>query len=105
MRPKLRKLIAGATMLGSLWLMTTVAVPQTLDDVPSFRCDGGTVTVGDRQYDVRRTCGEPEKITVSGGGTVEEWVYNFGPTTFIYYVTFKNGRLDRIQAGEYGFEE
>jgi hypothetical protein len=105
MRPKLKTLIAGAAMLGSLLLMTTVAVAQTLDDVPSFRCDGGTVTVGDRQYAVRRVCGEPEKITVSGGGAVEEWVYNFGPTKFIYYVTFKNGRLERIQAGEHGFEE
>lgn len=41
---------------------------------------------------------------MAGDGTIEKWVYNFGPTQFIYYLTFANGRLRRIQASEYGFE-
>ena len=105
MRSKILKLLVGTTILGSILLMSIVSVAQSLDDVESFRCDGETIAVGDRQYAVREACGDPEKITVSGGGTVEEWVYNFGPTTFIYYVTFVHGRLERIQAGEHGFEE
>jgi hypothetical protein len=105
MKSKMRKLMAGATILVSILLMSTVSVPQTLDDVPSFRCDGEIIAIGDRQYAVRQACGDPEKITFSGGGTVEEWVYNFGPNTFIYYVTFVHKRLERIQTGEYGFEE
>ena len=106
MRSKLFKFFAGAAMLlVFLLLIKSVAISQTPDDVPSFRCEGGTVSVGDRAYTVKEACGLPEKITVSGGGAVEKWVYNFGPTKFIYYVTFVNGRLERIQAGEYGFEK
>lgn len=81
------------------------AAAPRLDDVPSFRCAGETISVGDRKYSVIEACGAPDKITVSGGGTVEKWVYNFGPTRFIHYVTFVRGRLSRIQAGEYGSVE
>ena len=81
------------------------AAASRLDDVPSFRCAGETISVGDRRYSVIEACGAPDKITVSGGGTVEKWVYNFGPTQFIHYVTFVRGRLSRIQAGEYGSVE
>ena len=102
---KILKLVVGAAIPGSMLLMSIVSLAQSLDDVQSFRCDGETIAVGDRQYAVRQACGDPEKITVSGGGTVEEWVYNFGPTTFIYYATFVHGRLERIQAGEHGFEK
>lgn len=34
---------------------------------------------------------------------VEEWTYNLGPTNFIRYLTFENGRLADIDVGEYGY--
>ena len=34
---------------------------------------------------------------------IEEWEYNFGPTRFIYYLRFENGKLERIASGEYGY--
>ena len=34
---------------------------------------------------------------------VQEWTYNFGPTRFIYYLRFENGRLTRITSGDYGY--
>jgi hypothetical protein len=34
---------------------------------------------------------------------IEEWTYNLGPTRFIRYLTFENGRLVRITTGDYGF--
>lgn len=101
----LRKIAVAATVVGLLYAFNSVTLSQTLDDVPSFRCEGETVSTGDQAFAVREACGVPEKITKSGGGAVEEWVYNFGPTKFIYYVTFVNGRLERIQAGGYGFEK
>jgi hypothetical protein len=101
---KLRKLLGCAAVLGYFILITTVIASQTLDDVPSFRCEGQTISVGDRQYSVREACGIPQKISSAGEGTTEEWIYNFGPTRFIYYLNFVNGRLQRIQVGEYGFE-
>lgn len=56
-------------------------------------------------FAVREACGTPDKITTSRAGTVEKWVYTFGPHEFIHYLTFVHGRLDRIQVGEPGFEE
>jgi len=35
--------------------------------------------------------------------TVEEWEYNLGPTRFIRYLQFENGRLIRIIDGDYGY--
>ncbi|HXX57751.1 MAG TPA: DUF2845 domain-containing protein [Thermodesulfovibrionales bacterium] len=34
---------------------------------------------------------------------VEEWEYNFGPTRFLYYLRFENGKLVRITVGDYGY--
>jgi hypothetical protein len=34
---------------------------------------------------------------------IEEWPYNLGPTSFMLYLTFENGRLTRIESGEYGY--
>lgn len=33
----------------------------------------------------------------------EEWVYNFGPSRFLYIVTFKNGRIVKIEDSGYGY--
>ncbi len=34
---------------------------------------------------------------------IEEWTYNLGPTSFIRYLIFENGRLVDIITGDYGF--
>jgi hypothetical protein len=34
---------------------------------------------------------------------VEEWIYNLGPTRFLRYLVFENGRLVNISTGDYGF--
>lgn len=33
----------------------------------------------------------------------EEWTYNFGPSRFLYILTFKNGRLVKIDDDGYGY--
>jgi hypothetical protein len=33
---------------------------------------------------------------------IEEWTYNFGPTTFIRYLLFEKGRLKKIKDGDKG---
>jgi Protein of unknown function (DUF2845) len=30
------------------------------------------------------------------------WTYNFGPTRFVYYLTFQEGKLIDITTGDYG---
>jgi hypothetical protein len=36
---------------------------------------------------------------------VEEWTYDFGPQRFIQFLTFEDGRLVRVQSGDYGHKE
>jgi hypothetical protein len=96
-----------------------------------FRCGSKTISIGVRQYDVLNKCGEPSHIDTRyevrikryfwpgplgnevGWNqwqplakelvTVEEWEYNLGPTRFIRYLQFENGRLIRITVGDYGY--
>jgi hypothetical protein len=79
-----------------------------------FRCsDGSLILINDRISEVRRKCGAPtvadqrqdRRLWSYGWETfeIEEWTYNFGPTSFMLYLTFENGRLIRIESGEYGY--
>ena len=96
-----------------------------------FRCGSKIITVGNYRYDVLRRCGEPAHVETweevrfrrdFGPGlfgeekvlylrpqlveelvTIEEWEYNLGPNTFIRYLRFENGRLTRINDGDYGY--
>jgi hypothetical protein len=96
-----------------------------------FRCGSKMISIGDHQYDVLNKCGEPSHIDawdkvrikrdfwpgplgaemgwnqwqpfVKELVTVEEWEYNLGPTRFIRYLRFENGRLIRITDGDYGY--
>src|SRR4051812_45246107 len=97
-----------------------------------MRCGTKLVSDGDTLYDVQRRCGDPKFMTrkieqrtirrwVSGvcapgvaqaqcGQIVErtvevqidEWTYDFGPTQFVRYVIFEDGRLLRVISGSYG---
>ena len=97
----------------------------------SLRCSGRIVSRGDTKYEVLSKCGEPtwsefyqeERLArdfynpyVFDGRRqsrvprfvreivfVEEWIYNFGSTKFLRYLTFENGRLVDIEIGEYGY--
>jgi hypothetical protein len=90
-----------------------------------LRCGNDLVDVGDRKIDVLKKCGEPvitddwyeentfrrsQDVERLGEGKrrsvmvhVEEWTYNFGPTRFMYILTFKNGELVEIKTGDHGF--
>lgn len=80
----------------------------------TFRCpNGAIVAVHDRLSIVATKCDAPTYIsrrTVTRGlppgyfetVEIEEWTYNLGPSRFIYYLTFENGFLQRIESGAYG---
>ena len=53
------------------------------------------------RYSDRRVYREPFLVTEEV--IIEEWTYNFGPTRFMRYLTFENGRLVDVITGEYGF--
>ncbi len=98
-----------------------------------LRCGTHLISTGDTKSEVRDRCGEPtnievwqevrikrdfyrpiqpdleeheryrEPFLVKEYVTVEEWVYNFGPSRFIYFLRFENGKLKKITTGDYGY--
>ena len=75
---------------------------SALDDAASLECPGGTVARGDSEDSVRAKCGRPHKVSQQDIDSPIIWFYNFGPTKFVYYLTFTNGVVERIQMGGYG---
>ena len=69
-----------------------------LDDTDSLKCDNGIVQVGDSKFDVQSKCGEPSALEEGG----DVWIYDFGSTEFLYYLTFKHDIVEWIQVGERG---
>ena len=101
------------------------------DTAFGLRCSGKLVSIGDTKSQVIDKCGEPDHIEsweeerikkdhyysydddrsyedyrepflVKKYVRIEEWTYNRGPTTFIRYLLFENGRLKKINLGEKG---
>jgi len=68
---------------------------NSLADQSSYRCSGGVVSFGDSQRDVREKCGDPFKIArLQDYGPI--WIYYQEQATFMYYLAFLNGKLQRI---------
>jgi hypothetical protein len=97
------KAIRGSFLVLILLLFSfgSSAFTDELDDSDECSCKGGTISIGSTEYDVIEKCGKPTYY--EGHGTV--WVYNFGPTEFILYITFVDGRAERIQFGGYGYDK
>ena len=101
------------------------------DTAFGLRCNGKIVSIGDTKSQVIDKCGEPDHIesweeerikkdhyySYDNDGSyedyrepflvkeyvrIEEWTYNRGPTTFIRYLLFENGRLKKINLGDKG---
>lgn len=51
---------------------------------------------------MRNKCGDPQKVTQEDADSPIIWFYNFGPSEFVFYVSFTNGIVERIQMGGYG---
>jgi hypothetical protein len=80
----------------------------------SFRCRTDVIMLGDSNYKVLARCGPPTARDAIGtsyspvqpGGEfrdLEQWVYNLGPTDFIYTLRFEGGALTEIHRGGRGF--
>jgi hypothetical protein len=91
-----------------------------------FRCGGRIIDVGNTRDYVLHQCGEPsnkeertERLATNfrtrypedlegynyilNENRIEVWTYNLGPTQFIRYLTFRNGKLIKIKTGDYGY--
>lgn len=68
---------------------------RNLADQSTYRCSGGVVATGDRDRDVREKCGDPLEIArLQDFGPI--WIYANDQSTFMYYLAFLNGKLQRI---------
>jgi hypothetical protein len=92
------------SMLITAFIGMLVVQPDSsaLDDAAYLQCEGGTVARGDSEDSVRAKCGNPQKVTQEDVDSPVVWFYNFGPTEFVYYITFTNGVVERIEMGGYG---
>lgn len=86
-----------------------------ISPVLAMRCNGKVVSVGDLKSDVIAKCGNPTFSNIISFETkeetfgnkintvetpVEQMTYNQGPNTFLKILTFKEGKLIKIEDGE-----
>ena len=60
------------------------------EEASTMMCDEGVINIGDADADVQEKCGEPNSQSMN------EWVYDFGPSQPVYTVIFKEGKVVRI---------
>jgi hypothetical protein len=66
-----------------------------LADQSTYRCTGGVVALGDSDRSVRDKCGDPLQVgRRQDFGPI--WIYYQDQGSFMYYLAFVNGRLQRI---------
>ena len=70
-----------------------------LEDADALGCSDGLVNIGDTKSDVLEKCVAP---TRKKGFQEYLWIYDFGSSSLVYYLTFSRNRLERIQTGGYG---
>ncbi len=78
-------------------------------ELPTYACGERQILPRDLKLAVAGKCGKPtladQRVETADDGTlvtVDEWSYNFGPYQPIVVFRFDNGRLSRIETGDYG---
>lgn len=82
-------------------------------------CRPNEIVTGMSQFSLMSRCGTPDarerrielrSFPRKGGHRthpisvrVDEWIYNFGPSSFIRIVTLVNGRVDEVETGDRGY--
>lgn len=82
-------------------------------------CRPGDIVFGMTQFALLSQCGEPAarerrielrsfprrdgRHTYPVTVRIDEWLYNFGPSSFIRIVTLVNGRVDEVETGDRGY--
>ena len=83
--------------LMSALVMLTGFTPAVfaLDDVSNMVCGEVIAEIGDQQFAFQQKCGPPTTTENNG----EVWIYDRRPESFVYYVTFSEDKVERIQIG------
>lgn len=93
------------TFLGIFILFISISFPFfcTADDFgpQDLRCEENLISVGAGKQEVLASCGKPAS---QEPGVPEIWMYNFGPTDFVYTLIFdEDGKLQQIRQGARGY--
>jgi hypothetical protein len=57
--------------------------------------------MGDQKINIKQSINFQEKKLFMN---VTEWYFNFGPHHFLQFITFENGKVTKIEHGDYGYE-
>jgi hypothetical protein len=120
-------------IITACFLLIALPIEAGTDNpMSALRCGQYIISRGARQSEVQGKCGNPSNIESWEKENVrrdfykdipaqsdeqlsqeplfqreqirvEEWEYNFGPTRFLYYLRFENGKLIKITIGDYGY--
>lgn len=92
----MKKYIMATSLLVALVMLAgfTAAV-CALDDVSNMNCGDVIAETGDQQFAFQQKCGSPTATEENG----QVWIYDRRPDDFVYYVTFTEGQVERIQVG------
>lgn len=108
---RLQPLLLPVLLAAAVLPLTTEAARAAPAADATMRCNGKLIHRGDRMFEVRQLCGEPDVVvpmhtvhTARYGlfPTREAWQYNRGPGRLIRVLIFRSGRLEQIQTGGYG---
>jgi hypothetical protein len=95
----IRRLCLILGLIGSLFFVCSgVVFADELDDESTCQCPKGIVSIGDPRFNVMEKCGKPTSTEDSGN----IWIYDYGPSEFVRYITFVDDQVQRIQLGGYG---
>jgi hypothetical protein len=89
----LNRVFVRLLLIVSLVLIGGATAAYALDDVSNMNCGDVIAEIGDQQFAFQQKCGSP--TTTEENGRV--WVYDRRPEDFVYYVTFSEGQVRRIQ--------
>jgi hypothetical protein len=85
------------------WILCGAALCMADDfGSESLRCDGGSISIGCPKAEVLSSCGTPTSKSVLPDSS-ENWMYNMGPTDYIYTLNFVGEQLNTIQRGDRGY--
>jgi hypothetical protein len=79
-------LLAGLTVSAGV-------LAQGMDTADGMRCGSDLISVGDTEFDVVNSCGEP---AFKDGN---RWAYEQGEGTLVKYVIFMGGQVASIRVG------
>ncbi len=104
------------SLLSVTAIVATMAAAAPARADSSIRCKSGLVSAGDARVDLLGKCGLPdlEERRLSSRSVetatslrsvevvIDEWLYDFGPSSFVQVVTLENGRVRKVEQLGYG---